>query len=86
MDDTSLAMKQKMKELIRSKSPGQRLMMGCSMFDCSKRLVTGAILRESPNLTERDLRAEVFLKFYGHDFGSSDKAKILAYLREVTGL
>ena len=80
MDDTSLLMKQKMQQLIQAKSPEQRLMMGCTMFDFSKQLVTRAILIDNPNLNLSQLRAEVFLKFYGNDFTDKDKQKIVHHL------
>ena len=82
MDDTSFLMKQKMRELIQAKSPEQRLIMGCSMFNCSKHLVVNAILRETPNLTPPQLRSEIFLKFYGNEFDFQHSEKIIRHLSE----
>ena len=80
MNDTSPQMAEKMRELIRSKTPEERLKMGCSMYDLSKRLVTHAILESHPTLSSAGLRRELFLKFYGGDFDSVQRQKILASL------
>jgi len=69
-----------MREMIRRKTPEERLRMGCSMFDFSKSLVVNAILRERPNLSPAELRGELFLRFYGNDFAPARREKILAHL------
>ena len=43
MHDTSLAMDEKMRELIRAKTPLERLEMGCSMYETSRYLVQRSI-------------------------------------------
>jgi hypothetical protein len=83
MDDTSLLIKQKMQELMQAKSPEQRLIMGCSMFNCSKQLVINAILRQTPNLTSFELRVELFLKFYGNDFDVEHREKIIRHFQNI---
>jgi hypothetical protein len=82
MDDTSFLMKKRMQELIQEKSPEQRLIMGCSMFNCSKYLVVNAILREAPNLNPSRLRAEIFLRFYGSEFDVQQREDIIRHLSE----
>lgn len=82
MDDTSPHMKQKMQEMMQVKSGAERLRMGCSMFDFSKRLVIHGILEESPHLSALELRKELFLRFYGDEFDSGSKKKVLHYLTQ----
>jgi len=65
---------------MQAKSPEQRLVMGCSMFSCSKQLVINAILRQTPNLAPIELRAELFLKYYGNEFDADQCAKIIHHL------
>ena len=81
MNDTSPKMAEKMRELIRGKTPEERLKMGCSMYDLSKRLGIHSILASRPGLSPANLRGELFLKFYGDDFDAVKRQKILAYLR-----
>ena len=86
MNDTPPKIAEKMREMIRRKTPEERLRMGCSMFDFSKSLVVNAILRERPNLSPAELRGELFLRFYGNDFAPARREKILAHLAGgVTG-
>lgn len=82
MNDTSPAIDEKMRELIRKKTPEERLRMGCSMYDFSKSLVTHSILESSPNLTPVEIRRELFLRFYGNDFDSAKRQRILEYLAQ----
>lgn len=53
MRDTTPEMEEKMREMIRMKSPIERLKMGCSMYDTSKRLVPRAILEDHPDISQR---------------------------------
>lgn len=80
MNDTSPAIEEKMREMIRAKTPEERLKMGCSMYDFSKELVTHSLLAARPGLTFRELRRELFLKFYGNDFDLTARRKILSHL------
>jgi len=82
MHDTSPHMIEKVYEMIREKLPEERLKMGFSMYATSKHLVTCAIRRENPHISETELRQELFLKFYGGDFDPEQKEKILAHLKE----
>jgi len=80
MDDTTPKMAQKMREMLQKKSPLERMMMGCSMHQTSRYLITRAILENNPNISSSSLRQEIFLKFYGNDFSPIQKKKILHYL------
>jgi hypothetical protein len=80
MNDTSPEMTKKMREMIRAKTPQERLKMGCSMFDFSKRLVIRSLLEKSPGLSSAQLRRELFLRFYGNDFSPANREKIIRYL------
>lgn len=79
MNDTSPEINAKMIEMIQKKKPGERLVMGCSMFDFSKRLVIASLLKERPDLAPTALRRELFLRFYRNDFEPKELRKILAY-------
>lgn len=80
MNDTTPQIAAKMEEMFRQKSPSERLLMGCSMFDLSKELVKSSVLGENPTASYTDLRKELFLKFYGTDFNSVQQQKILKHL------
>ena len=80
MNDTTPSIAEKMEEMLRGKSPSERLSMGCSMFDLSKQLVESSVLRENPAVSYTDLRKELFLRFYGSDFNLVQQRKILSHL------
>ena len=80
MNDTPPQIILQMQEMILKKKPEERLAMGCSMFDFSKALVRNAVLREAPGLSETEMKRQIFLRFYGVDFDSAQKEKILEHL------
>lgn len=80
MNDTSPDIEKKIYDLFESKSPLERIQMGCSMIDTSKYLITCAILRDHPNISKKDLRREIFLRFYGNDFDPEEQEKIIRHL------
>ena len=62
------------------KSPQERLLMGASMHDFSKKLVKSSILEKNPKITPSDLLAQLFLRFYGNDYDPIQREKIVDYL------
>ena len=77
MNDTSPEMELKMREMMMKKRPAERLRMGCSMFDMAKRLVISSIRQKDRAVTPRNLKKEIFLRFYGNDFDRATQQKIL---------
>ncbi len=84
MHDTTPEMAEKMREMIRAKSPIERLMMGCSMYETSRYLISRAILENEPNISKTAFRQELFLKFYGNDVDPIEREKILEYIAQHT--
>lgn len=86
MNDTSPEIAKKMREMLRKKSPQQRLVMGCSMIDTSKYLVLESLKRSIPGISPEKLRQELFLRFYGNEFSAVEKVRILEHLEKTTKL
>jgi hypothetical protein len=84
MRDTTPEIVLKMCELIRLKTPFERLKMGSSMYETSKYLVTRAILEKNPTISKTEFKREFFLRFYGNDFNFADQEKILSHLAKCT--
>jgi hypothetical protein len=82
MRDTTPEMTDKMCEMIRRKSPIERLRMGESMYETSKYLIIRAILEDNPQISKTDLRKEIFLKFYANDYNLIQQQKIIKHLQE----
>jgi len=83
MKDTTPEMEEKVREIIRQKTGEERLQMASSMHALSRKLVIQAILRENPDISDRELRQEFFLKFYGQDYEEEELKKILAALGQI---
>ena len=82
MRDTPPEITEKMNEMINKKSPEGRLRMGASMHATSKFLIIRAIKEENPDISEVDLKKEVFLRFYGSDFDPETREKILKHIEK----
>ena len=68
------------RDLMMSKTGQQRLLMGCSMYDTSKQIVRSAIYNSQPEITEEEIKKEIFLRFYGKEFSRFDREKFLSTL------
>ena len=82
MNDTSEEMQARFQDMIMQRSPVERLLMGCSMYDTAKQIVKSAILQENPKMSREEMREKLFLRFYGMEFDNAQKKKILKVLRE----
>jgi hypothetical protein len=80
MKDTSIEMEQRFRSMILARSGEDRLKMGCSMHETAQALVIASLKEKTLNLTRKDLRRAIFLRFYGGDFDKDTSEKILAAL------
>jgi hypothetical protein len=62
------------------KTGQERLKMGFSMFDMARKQVLASILNQNPNADLKDIRKQLFLRFYGDDFTSEEREKILTQI------
>ena len=82
MDDTSLEIAEKVREMFREKTPTERFKMGWSMYETSRYLVIRSILENNPRISKVGLQKEVFLKFYGDDFDLPEQKNILLHIEK----
>ena len=73
--DTNLKYGRFFQELLASKSNEERLIMGCSMYDAAKEIVTASILNQNPHISKEMLKKEIFLRFYGTEVSFKSKSK-----------
>jgi len=83
MNDTHPLIKQEFEKRMLRKSNHERFIMGCSMFDLSKRLVISSIDKNAKGLTKKELKVAIFLRLYGNDFNERQKQKICQHLGTV---
>jgi len=80
MFDTHPDVAIRFRDLMMSKTGQQRLLMGCSMYDTAKKIVRSAIHNSHPEITDEEMKKEIFLRFYGKEFSRADKEKFLSNL------
>ncbi len=79
MIDTHPDIAVRFRDMMMRKSGEQRLRMGCSMHDAAKQILRIAIRKSRPEITEAEMRREIFLRFYGHEFSRDDREKLFEY-------
>jgi len=80
MFDTHPDVAIRFRDLMMSKTGQQRLLMGCSMYDTARQIVRSAIYNSRPEITEDEMKKEIFLRFYGKEFRRADREKFLSAL------
>lgn len=83
MNDTHPEVAAQFRDLMRAKSNEERLLMGCSMYDTAKQIVCSAIHNQHPGITARQIRKEIFVRFYGLEFCRAEKEKIFSVLMSL---
>jgi hypothetical protein len=80
MKDTSDAMEQKYRDMLLKRSGEERLKMGCSMHAMAQALIRASALQANPAASPATLRRILFFRFYGQDFDSATRRRILRAL------
>lgn len=80
MNDTNVKIEIRFNEMMMKKSGQERMEMGFSMFNMVHCQVLAAIKMDKPDADEREIRKEMFLRFYGPEFTLEEQKKILMRL------
>jgi len=80
MKDTSPEMEKIQRDLIMAKTPGERFLMAIEMFEMAKTMVENAVRSQHKDFDEKQVKREVFRRFYLNDFSPEEMEKILAQL------
>ncbi|MBM3308213.1 MAG: hypothetical protein FJY74_07805 [Candidatus Eisenbacteria bacterium] len=82
MNDTLPDVAARYRRMIMALAPAERAAMAGRMFEAARALVVAGIReRLGADVSERRLREEIFLAFYGRDFAAPERERILAHLR-----
>ena len=81
MKDTPENIIQKQREIIHSKSPDERFMMGVEMINFGRMMVESSIRQSNPHISEIDLKVETFKRYYSQSFDPEEMNKIIKELR-----
>ena len=83
MNDTSPEMEARFRAMVMARPPGgERLRVVSEMFDLTRSLLIAGIRAARPDITEPELRQELFLRYYGDEFSLEQREKILAAIAD----
>ena len=80
MNDTHPEIERRYRTMLLQRSGEARLLMGDSMYAAARAVVRASILAATPHASPAQLRQQIFLRFYGHEFDAPARDKILAVL------
>jgi len=80
MKDTPEAVEKMYHDLLMSRTPADRVRMACSMHATARAIIRAGIPDDAWD-TEKDLRLEVFRRFYREDFTPEEMDRIVEGLR-----
>lgn len=80
MNDTPPEINDRYRAMLLQRSGEARLLMGDSMYAAARTLVRASIVATIPHVSPAQLRQQIFLRFYGHEFDAPTRNKILAAL------
>ncbi|MCU0451884.1 MAG: hypothetical protein MUC97_18885 [Bernardetiaceae bacterium] len=81
MNDTAEWARQKQHEIIFSKTQEERLLMGLEMIDYAYQVVENSIRQAHPGIGRGDLVAEIFKRYFAHEFPPEQVEVITAHIR-----
>ncbi len=77
MPDTTHDILSKQREILLSKSSGERFMIGDEAIGFGYMVVENSIRQKNPGISEMDLKIAVFRRYYGNQFTSEETEKII---------
>ena len=83
MNDTPPEVAHRYRAMLLDRSGEARLLMGDSMYAAARALVRASILAATPHASPAQLRRQIFLRFYGHEFDARTRDQILASLDDA---
>ncbi|GAH99844.1 unnamed protein product [marine sediment metagenome] len=82
MNDTTIEMRKKQLEIIFSKTPKERFMLGVEIINSVRTIVENSIKLENPGISKIDLKIAVFKRYYSKDFSENELNKIILSMKE----
>jgi hypothetical protein len=83
LKDTTYAMEALFHELMMKKSGQERMKMGFSMFNTARSQVMASIIMNNPDIDIKEIKKEIFLRFYRMEFDPEEQKKILMQIMQA---
>src|SRR5437763_1257126 len=72
-----------MHRLFARRSPGERVIMACEMFDLARALIVANVTAETPETSAAERRVRLFERLYADDVEPASRERIVARFRRV---
>ena len=79
MKDTSKEVLDLQNQMFNKLEPQQRLEMMLSMFETARQIVLSSLPK---GLSPKEIKKQLFLRFYGDDFSEEDKNRIIESINQ----
>lgn len=81
MNDTSLALQNKLFEMMQQKTETERFFMGASLSEMARSITQAAIIEACPDISPAELKVAFFHRWYWEDFKPNIREKICETMR-----
>lgn len=81
MKDTSRNIDELYRQRLLALSGEKRFLIGDSMYSTARQVVVASIKTRNQQGDPSELKRALFLRFYGHEFSSPERQKILSTLK-----
>lgn len=81
MKDTNPAIEEMFFNMMMARNGVERLRMGFEMYEMARKIIIASILKDNPEIPERDMKISLFNRFYGNDLSSEIKQKFVERIR-----
>jgi hypothetical protein len=78
MNDTEKKTEEVYRKMLSGLLPQKRMQMAAEMFSTARQIVIASLRQQ--NLTEKQIRLQLFKRFYAADFSEEEKKQILNHL------
>lgn len=77
MKDTPENIEAYQRNLIYAKTAKERFDIGIEMYEMARQMAIDSIRRFAPQISEKEMKMELFRRFYKNDFSEEEMQKIL---------
>jgi len=81
MNDTSLDILEKQREIFHKKTSQERFLIGAELIEMGRIIIESSIKNNKPDISEIDLKIEVFKRYYSDYFSDDELQKIIISMR-----
>jgi uncharacterized protein YneF (UPF0154 family) len=85
MKDTNPVIEEMFFNMMMAKSGAERLRMGFGMYEMARKIVIASILKDNPEISEKEIKVSLFNRFYGNDLSPDIRKKFIEKLELIRG-